>query len=128
MLRRAPEHGGFWQGVSGRLERRDASYAAAAQREITEETGLRTEHMALLDLGGAATFQGVVSGRWFHKRVLGAVFPREIAAEEVVLSAEHDVARRVDFQEARRLVDFPENRSALRDFEVWLQDVRGRKR
>jgi len=128
MLRRVPDHGGFWQGVSGRLERGDASYAAAAHREITEETGLLTEHARLLNLGGAATFQDVVSRRWFHKRVLGFVFPHAIEAHEVVLSEEHDVVRRADFAEARRLVDFPEHESALTDFEARLQEARGRKR
>ncbi len=128
MLRRAPDHGGFWQGVSGRLERRDASYAAAAHREIAEETGLATERAVLWDLGGDAAFQGVVSRRWFHKRVLGVLFPYEIDADEVVLSKEHDLVRRVEFSEARHLVRFPENESALTDFEARLQEARGRKR
>ena len=125
MLRRAPGHGGFWQGVSGCLERGDASYAAAAEREIMEETGLDTRGAALRELAGAMAFQGVVSKAWFHKRVLGIVFPRAIEADDVVLSEEHDLVRRVPFGEARRLMEFPENVSALFEFERWLQDVRG---
>jgi lipoyl(octanoyl) transferase len=38
LLRRSPERGGFWQQVTGRIERGEAP-EAAARRELLEETG-----------------------------------------------------------------------------------------
>ena len=62
MLLRAPHHGGFWQGVSGRVEASDGSLAAAALRELHEEIGIEDD-VELLDLGQR------FSGTYYVKKV-----------------------------------------------------------
>jgi lipoyl(octanoyl) transferase len=42
LLKRSPERGGFWQPVTGRLERGE-SPQGAAQRELREETGITVQ-------------------------------------------------------------------------------------
>ena len=119
MLKRAALHGGFWQGVSGRVERFDASLAAAALREIREETGLN-EGVEILDLGRWIEFESPFSGVPFRKRSLGAVLPAATTAASVALSEEHDEARLVTFDQARTLVRFPENVEELSALESRL--------
>jgi len=116
LLRRAPDHGGFWQGVSGRVEPSDRSLRHAALREITEETGL-SSGIAILDLGRWISFRGLLSGTYFRKRSLGAVLPAGTRAEAVRLSEEHDAVELVTFDEARLRMRFPENAAEMTALE-----------
>jgi 8-oxo-dGTP pyrophosphatase MutT (NUDIX family) len=122
LLRRTPVEGGFWQGVSGSVERDDAHLAAAAHREIREETGFE-EGVEVFDLGRWIEFTGLRSGRAFRKRSLGALLPGHAGPHSVRLSDEHEEARLCTFDEARALVMFPENREELTTLE---ERVRGR--
>lgn len=119
LLRRTPRSGGFWQGVSGRVESFDASLREAALREIREETGL-AEGVSVLDLGRWIDFRGL-SGTRFRKRSLGAVLPRGTTAETVRLSDEHDAVVLVTFEEARARIRFPENAEELLALEALLR-------
>jgi 8-oxo-dGTP pyrophosphatase MutT (NUDIX family) len=112
MLRRRTSDGGFWQGVSGRVEPEDATLRDAALREIQEELGI-AEGVRLLDLGRWFEFTSPFSGQRFRKRSLGAVLPRGLEAKDVRLSPEHVEARLVTFDEARRLVRWAENLGEL---------------
>jgi len=103
MLRRTEAHGGFWQGVSGRVDAGDASLGAAALREIREETGL-VDGVELFDLGRWIEFVSPFTQRSYRKRSLGARLPAGTTPEDVVFSEEHDEARLVSFDEARALV------------------------
>ena len=122
MLRRTPEEGGFWQGVSGAVETYDAHLAAAALREIGEETGF-TSGVRVFDLGRWIDFSGLRSGRALRKRSLGALLPAHASPDTVRLSDEHDAARLTTFAEAAALVRFPENREELAALEARI--VRG---
>ena len=119
LLRRAPASGGFWQGVSGRVELFDASLRAAALREIMEETGL-AGGIEIVDLGRWIEFRGPMSGTWFKKRSLGALLPPGVTAEGVNLCDEHDAVEVVTFAEAKSRLRFPENASELIALESWL--------
>jgi 8-oxo-dGTP pyrophosphatase MutT (NUDIX family) len=124
MLRRSPERGGFWQGVSGRVEAFDASLEAAARREIREETGLALG-IEILDLGRWIEFRSPRSGLRYRKRSMGARLPAGTGPETLCLCHEHDRARLVPFEEARRMVLFPANRAELETLEARLSITRG---
>ena len=116
MLRRAPDHGGFWQGVSGRVEAHDASLRAAALREIREETGIAAG-VTIFDLGRWIEFQGL-TGTYYRKRSLGAVVPPDTIADSLTLCDEHDAAAIVTFAEARARVRWPQNVEELNALEA----------
>lgn len=111
LLRRAPGHGGFWQGVSGRVEADDASLAAAALREIREETGVAAG-VSVFDLGRWIDFRGF-TGTVYRKRSLGAVLPPQTTPATIALSEEHDHAGLFTFDEARAQIRWPENAEEL---------------
>ncbi len=113
LLHRRPEQGGFWQGVSGRVERFDATLREAARREVLEETGFDIAPERFFDLGGWHVFQGVVSKRWFVKRPLGLLLPDRALASVVVLSHEHDAAEDVALDDAVARLMFEDNRALL---------------
>jgi 8-oxo-dGTP pyrophosphatase MutT (NUDIX family) len=130
LLRRRPSHGGFWQGVSGRVEAFDASLEAAARREMREETGLVAAE--ILDLGpllgrrgvappGWVDFRGAVSGTWFRKRALAALLAASADPRAVRLSEEHDALRLVAPGEAEGLLRWDANRAEVRALEALLQ-------
>lgn len=125
VLKRRPEQGGFWQGVSGRVEAFDAHLCAAALREIREETGYASG-VEVIDLGRWVEFVSPLSGHSFRKRCLGALLPPHAGPTTVRLSEEHEEARLVTFAEAHGLVRFPENRVELATFEAWLSAQRPR--
>lgn len=119
LLRRTPASGGYWQGVSGRVEAYDASLRAAALREIREETGIAAG-VELVDLGRTRDFRGLISGAHFRSRSLGALLPEGTTAAGVRLSDEHDAVELLTFAEARARLRFPENVSELLAWEGLL--------
>jgi lipoyl(octanoyl) transferase len=119
LLRRTQASGGYWQGVSGRVEAFDASFRAAALREIREETGL-AEGVELVDLGRTRDFRGLLSGTHFRSRGLGARLPEGTTAARVRLSDEHDAVELLTFAEARSRLRFPENVRELLAWEALL--------
>ena len=115
LLRRSPSSGGYWQGVSGRVESFDVSLRAAALREIREETGI-ADGVEITDLGRFIGFRGFLSGAHFRKRSLGATLPKGVTAASITLSDEHDAAELLTFDEARSRLRFPEN---VRELTTW---------
>ena len=107
MCRRVEARGGFWQGVSGRVEPEDPTLRAAALRELREELGL-ADPGPLLDLGHWTDFDSLFSGIRYRKRSLAAFLAPETSPGTVCLSDEHDDCRLLTFAEARALARFPD--------------------
>ncbi|MDJ0520502.1 MAG: NUDIX domain-containing protein [Planctomycetota bacterium] len=119
MCLRIPRLGGFWQGVSGRVEQADATLRAAALRELDEELRV-TEVDELIDMQRCYDFKSMNFDVWYRKRCMGVLLPRGTTAESVTLSEEHEAVRLMTFEEARRCARFPEYVWELDAFERLL--------
>ena len=106
LLRRGPERGRIWQPVTGKVEPGDADLAAAAARELAEETGI--EGARLFDTGVEFRFEkdgGTVAERLFRAEL--------DAPEPVRLSGEHVEYAWRDAGEAAVLLDWPIHRTGV---------------
>lgn len=125
MLRRIPEHDGFWQGVSGAPEWGEPDDTAAV-REVREETGLEVSER-LMPVGyryelRKAEVEGWAAAVWERLYGLGVeTVPEEVYAAEAsadweptLAPSEHDAHRWCTLDEALDLLKFEENREALR--------------
>jgi dATP pyrophosphohydrolase len=101
VLHRSPENDAYWHGVAGGVEEGE-SFAAAAARELREETGLAAEPTPL-------------QHRFRYEQVVVECFLVEAPAGwEPELDWEHDDYRWCSADEAEALLYWPEPRSMLR--------------
>lgn len=112
LLRRTRPPAGIWCQVVGGIEAGETAWQAAL-RELREETGLVPEEL----------WSGDICEQFYeaHRDAISLlpVFVALIAPRaEVVLNAEHEAHRWVDFAEAREMVPFPGQRSLLRHVEA----------
>ena len=115
MLRRTEKYGGFWQGVTGALER-DESLQAGAARELREETGFLPDIIQPIDYSYSFPLED--EWKWaYHpevKEIHEHVFLAEVAdGTQPVLSFEHDAFKWSGFDRAWELLKWPDNRHAL---------------
>jgi lipoyl(octanoyl) transferase len=110
LLKRTPERGGFWQILTGRIERGESPLQTAA-REVHEETGFSPRLDEIRDL------------RYVHGFAIAERMPPLFAEEtafaarvsgEPRLSDEHDEHRWCTPEEALRLLPFAGLRRAVR--------------
>jgi len=110
LLRRAPDQGDFWQGVSGKIEEADASPEEACRRELHEETGLRDVE-SLAPFGSTRIFEGY-DGVWYLKRSFVAVL-RGVELPSIILSNEHLEAALCTWDEALARLTIPAYRPEI---------------
>jgi dATP pyrophosphohydrolase len=110
---------GFWQSVTGSLDREDESFREAAVREVREETGLEAAKYALTDWGVEREFEIFAKHRARYApgvtRNLEHVFGLELPAPlEVTLDPrEHLRYRWLPYREAADLTISSSNRDAI---------------
>ncbi|BDG07705.1 lipoyl(octanoyl) transferase LipB [Anaeromyxobacter paludicola] len=115
LLRRTAERGGFWQPVTGRIEPGESA-AAAAARELREETGAASE-VAPLDYRHAFSVDPALLARppegllLVEETAFAARLPDGFAWR---LSAEHAEAGLFPLDEALRLLPWAGLRKAVR--------------
>jgi lipoyl(octanoyl) transferase len=121
MLRRTPNRGGFWQGVSG-APLPGETHAQAAVREVREETGFEvSETLFALDVTYAYTLRPELAERWAElygpgiESIVVTAFGAEAppGVEPVLDPLEHDVFRWFSYDEARALLAWPIEEDAL---------------
>jgi 8-oxo-dGTP pyrophosphatase MutT (NUDIX family) len=121
MCRRVPKRGGFWQGVSGRVETSDATLRSAALRELEEELGLTSADVTtMLDLEQSYDFPSFSGEQVYRKRCFAVVLPQGTTPASVTLSEEHDDCSMMTFEQAIDLARFPEYVTELESLETLL--------
>lgn len=121
-FRRTPRYGDFWQAISGGGEG-DETPLQAAIREANEEGGfsLDTEFIQLDSMATIPAPQA--AGMLWGPDVLVVpeyAFGADARDQEIVLSAEHETYRWVDFEAARDLLRFDSNKNALWELDYRL--------
>lgn len=115
MLRRTPERGGFWQGVTGGPLPGEGD-AEAAVREVREETGFDVR-ATLLEL----------AVRYAHGEIPVVSFGAEAPGARPRLDPrEHDAFAWCSQEEAHELLDWPIERDALAGRREALRELAGR--
>jgi lipoyl(octanoyl) transferase len=118
LMRRVAERGGFWQTLTGKVEREESPYAAVA-RELFEETGFspRLEEIRELDYTHAFALDPALT----RQTSLAPIFCRETAyalrvdpSAEPRLSLEHDAYRWVNLEDALSRLPFAGLKQAAR--------------
>ena len=118
LLERA-SHAGFWQSVTGSLDRMDEPLAAAAAREVAEETGIAAAAGTLTRWPAANTFE--IYARWRQRFAPGVthntehVFGLALAAPLPVRISpqEHTAFAWLPWREAARKCFSWSNRDAI---------------
>ena len=111
---------GFWQSVTGSLDRVDEPHAAAALREVREETGILTQAADLRRWNLAYTFE--IYAQWRHRFAPGTthntehVFSLRLPARAPVTLApdEHVASLWLPWREAAQRCFSWSNRDAIR--------------
>jgi dATP pyrophosphohydrolase len=118
LLERAPWPG-YWQSVTGSIDREDEPLAEAAAREVGEETGLVVAPDALADWGIDNRYEIFAEWRWKYapgvtenvERVFGLIVPEPFSVR--LEPAEHSRYLWLPWQEAAAKCFSWSNRDAI---------------
>ena len=125
LLRRIPESGGFWQGVTGGVED-DETILATATRELKEETGFTG--LKIIQLEYCRTFPVPDSMKYHYQPDVQVLTEYAFCAEvlqdidPVLDLREHTGFRWVSYETALELLHYPGNIEALKMCEELLRD------
>ena len=121
MCRRVPRLGGFWHGISGRVESVHGTLRAAALREMDEE--LQLDHariVTMIDLEQRYDFETLRGGWFFRKHCFAVELVEGTTPDHVTLSEEHDDVQMMTFEQAIDVARFPEYVRELESLEARL--------
>jgi dATP pyrophosphohydrolase len=118
LLKRAPDkkiYPGIWQMITGSVEK-DETAVDAAFRELSEETGIVPQKM--LSVPRVNTFYL----EFADSVCLSPVFLAITDKEEIVISDEHSEHRWLNYEEAAKLIHWPDQIESLHLIYKYLTD------
>ena len=116
LVKRIPERGGFWQPITGGLE--EETKIEALKREVREETGIKNIIRIIEDVHH---FE-FSDPHLMKEYVFGVEIP---ANEKIVLDKkEHSEFKWCGFQEALELLEWKENKEALKKLHQTLSGLK----
>ncbi|MEI6849653.1 MAG: NUDIX domain-containing protein [archaeon] len=114
LLKRIPKRGGFWQTLSGRLEKEEP--LEGAKRELKEETGI-TETKRTIKLSDYPNGQEA-----FTEYALAfEVSPKTEINLNQNIYPEHDELKWLNINEAIELAQWPQYKKALKELNIILE-------
>lgn len=117
LLKRTKEKGGFWQPVTGRLEKGETK-VEALKREIKEETGI-TDIKRVIK--GVHSFGFVKNSHHVKEYVYGVeVSPKREIAIDSNIYPEHSKYKWCGYEEALKLLKWEGNKEGLRQLNKLL--------
>ena len=126
IFRRAPETGGYWQGLAGGGEMGE-NPLDAAKREACEEAGISSTSNFMW-LASMTTMPVVQVDGYLWGRDLLVIpeysFGVEVSSQALSLSAEHTEYRWLSFERAHHALKWDSNKNALWELELRLQTAR----
>ena len=117
LLHRVPDHGGFWQSVTGSLEEGE-SYLDAAVREVAEETGIAIDEKQLIPLDLVNRFE--IAAVWRSRYAPGITVNEEVCfalrvekCQIKIDPSEHDGCRWVPYDAACKMLYWESTKRAF---------------
>ncbi|HKV39601.1 MAG TPA: dihydroneopterin triphosphate diphosphatase [Blastocatellia bacterium] len=117
LLKRVETEGGYWQSITGSLERGETN-SEAALRELKEETGFEARLDELIDLDITNVFK--IDPRWLQKYEPGVTHNEETcyalevrAGVPILNAAEHTAFSWTTFEVAMRMVYWESTKKGL---------------
>ena len=108
LLKRIPERGGFWQAITGGVNKEEDTIKAA-KREVREETGIKN-YLNFIDNVYYFEFDND-----FQKGIKEYVFGAEIGKDvKIKLSDEHSEEKWCDIREALQFLKYETNKTAFK--------------
>ena len=113
-----------WQWIAGGAEDFDKNILESAKRELWEETGIKDVQIQQLELICKIPVVNIVKDFVWGKDVFYAeeyAFAVNINNKQIKISAEHEEYKWVDYSEAKNLLKYDSNKSALWELDIKLK-------
>ena len=124
LLRRIPARGGWWQAVTGSVEKNE-EFETAVRREVWEETGI-TSFLEIVNLHYSFEFEFAQYGSQRERKAVKHSFGVETDSRQIQIGPEHDTCDWVTYQEALAQLTWEDNKEAFRRLHKYLGDSQQR--
>ena len=113
-----------WQWIAGGAEDFDKNILESAKRELWEETGIKDVQIQQLELTCKIPVVNIVKDFLWGEDVFYSeeyAFSVNITNKQIKLSNEHTEYKWVDYSEAKNLLKYDSNKSALWELDIKLK-------
>ena len=113
-----------WQWIAGGAEDFDKNILESAKRELWEETGIKDVQIQQLELTCKRPVVNIVKDFIWGEDVFYSeeyAFYVDITNKKIQLSNEHTEYKWVDYSEAKNLLKYDSNKSALWELDIKLK-------